>query len=71
MQVAHSDKNTFLFERIKSVISIMAKGQHKGGEASKDEEDGDEEEKGEGGIKANKIIMTEIMSLLLKQNKDP
>jgi len=32
----------------------------------KDEEDAEEEEKGEGGVKANKIIMTEIMSLLLK-----
>ena len=27
LQVAHSDKNTVLFDRIKSVISIMAKGQ--------------------------------------------
>jgi hypothetical protein len=27
MQVAHADKNAILFERIKSVISIMAKGQ--------------------------------------------
>ena len=26
MQVAHTDRNMILFERIKSVISIMAKG---------------------------------------------
>lgn len=63
MQVAHADKNVILFERIKSVISIMAKGsQQKGDENGKDKDDNE----GDGNIKSNKIIMTEIMSLLLK-----
>ncbi|CDW74667.1 UNKNOWN [Stylonychia lemnae] len=67
MQVAHADKNVILFERIKSVISIMAKGsQQKGDENGKDKD----ENEGDENIKSNKIIMTEIMSLLLKQNKD-
>lgn len=34
LQVAHQDKNTILFERIKSVISMMAKSTHKGGEVN-------------------------------------
>lgn len=28
LQVAHADKNSMLFDRIKSVISILAKGTH-------------------------------------------
>ncbi len=46
---------------------MMAKGTHKGGEV--DDGKDDEEEK-DSGVKGNKIIMTEIMTLLLKQNKD-
>lgn len=30
LQVAHSDKNSMLFDRIKSVIAILAKGAHAG-----------------------------------------
>lgn len=67
LQVAHADKNMILFERIKSVISMMAKGQHKSQDQDNDNDNDDNEE---GGVKANKIIMTEIMSLLLKHNKD-
>lgn len=70
MQVAHSDRNMILFERIKSVISIMAKGSQKKEEHedNKGSAEGDEGE--DDSIKQNKIIMTEILSLLLKQNKD-
>eukprot|EP00347_Sterkiella_histriomuscorum_P021443 403333957 len=68
LQVAHQDKNTILFERIKSVIAIMAKGQSGNGNDQAQKSNGDDE--GDESIKSNKIIMTEIMSLLLKQNKD-
>lgn len=56
LQVAHSDRNMILFERIKTVISMMAKGSTQHAE--------DQEESGD--VKQNKIIMTEIMSQLLK-----
>ena len=64
LQVAYADRNMNLFDRIKSVISMMARGaQGSGADQDKDEE--------EGSVKQNKIIMTELMSLLLKQGKDP
>ena len=63
LQVAHSDHNAILFERIKTVISMMAKGQQQGQVAQSGEE-GDED------IKENKIVMTELMAQLLKQGKD-
>lgn len=54
LQVAHSDKNMILFDRIKAVISMMAKGPQ-----DQQAADGDSES---GSIKQNKIIMTELMS---------
>jgi hypothetical protein len=63
LQVAYADRNLTLFERIKSVISIMARGSQGSQEQSNNEEDDQ--------AKSNKIIMTELMSLLLKQSKDP
>ena len=48
-----------LFERIKSVLTIMMKGTHS---VNENEEDDEEKEQ----LKEHKIIMTEIMSLLLK-----
>lgn len=49
LQVAHSDRNMILFERVKTVISMMARGPQK-----KTEE--------QGSIKENKIVMTELMN---------
>jgi len=60
LQVAHSDRNAILFERIKAVISMMAKGHRRN----------HEEEEEDSGLKANKILMTELVSLLLKQSRD-
>ena len=59
LQVAHADKNTMLFDRIKSVISILAKGTHAAEDNALEDEDDQE-------LKSNKIIVTEIMNLLLK-----
>jgi hypothetical protein len=62
LQVAHSDNNAILFERIKTVIAMMAKGpQMQGASGATEEEDS---------IKENKIVMTELMAQLLKQGKD-
>lgn len=66
LQVAHTDRNMILFERIKTVISMMARGpqqQYETTASAVNEEDD--------GIKENKIVMTELMSQLLKQSKDP
>ena len=56
LQIAHSDHNAILFERIKTVISMMARGpqgQIKAGAGSGEEDEG---------IKENKIVMTELMA---------
>ena len=60
LQAAHSDQNMILFERIKAVISMMAKGTQ-----DQQKEDGESSS-----IKQNKIIMTELMSQMLKHSKD-
>ena len=63
LQVAHSDRNMILFERIKTVISMMARGPQN----TKLEDSDENEEEGEkSGIKENKIVMTELMSQLLR-----
>jgi len=63
LQIAHSDHNAILFERIKTVISMMTRGPQ--GQI-KTTGGTDEDES----IKENKIVMTELMALLLKQGKD-
>jgi len=62
LQVAHADKNTILFERIKTVLTLIARG---GGQkiAVQNGEDSNES-------KESKILMTEVMSLVLKPTKD-
>ena len=51
LQLAHSDRNMILFERVKAVISMMVKGS--GSHEQVNDEDSE--------IKQNKIIMTEVM----------
>jgi len=57
LQVAHQDKNTILFDRIKSVLTLIARGTS-------------QTTQGEQGMKDSKILMTEVMSLVLKPTKD-
>ena len=59
LQVAHSDKNMILFDRIKSVLTMIAKG---GVQQSEDTS--------ENANKDSKILMTEVMALVLKPTKD-
>lgn len=71
LQVAHSDRNMILFERLKTVISMMSRGGSTTNVAFQNEgceHDGEDAE--EEGIKENKIVMTELMGQLLKQGKD-
>ena len=63
LQVAHSDRNMILFERIKTVISMMARGPQN---TTLEDSDENEEEGEKSGIKENKIVMTELMSQLLR-----
>lgn len=67
LQVAHSDKNTILFDRIKTVLTLIARGNvsQENGEESKAVSDETEET-----LKDKKILMTEVMSLVLKPTKD-
>jgi hypothetical protein len=58
LQIAHQDRNMILFERIKTVISMMARGQQG---QTKIANQTDEEEEG-GVTKENKIVMTELMN---------
>ncbi len=66
LQIAHQDRNMILFERIKTVISMMARGQQG---QTKIANQTDEDEEG-AGIKENKIVMTELMNQLVKASKD-
>lgn len=56
MQVAHSDNNTILFDRIKTVLTNIARGNTQG------ELQGDNKDR--------KLLMTEVMALVLKPTKD-
>lgn len=60
LTAAHGDKHTILFDRVKSVLASLAK------QASSPEESKTQEKGG----KECKILMTEMMSMLLKQHKD-
>lgn len=55
LQVAHADKNTTLFDRIKTVLTLIARSQSSG--ACSD-------------VKNAKVLMTEIVALVLKPTKD-
>ena len=58
LQVAHADKNTILFDRIKSVLTLLARsGGVSGGE-------------GKESSKESKLLLTEVMALVLKPTKD-
>lgn len=59
MQVAQADKNTILFERIKSVLTLIARG-NPGQNAADDESSN----------KDSKMLITEVMALVLKPTKD-
>mmetsp|Transcript_45240 Transcript_45240/g.33010 ORF Transcript_45240/g.33010 Transcript_45240/m.33010 type:complete len:167 (+) Transcript_45240:279-779(+) len=64
MKVAKGDHNSILFEKLKNVISGMAK-------AGSQKNAGQQEEgKESDSTKQNKILMTEIMTLMLKTSKD-
>ena len=56
LQVAHQDKNTILFDRIKTVLSMLAKGGAQQQPVSDD--------------KDSKMLLTEVMALVLKPTKD-
>ena len=59
MQVAQADKNTILFERIKSVLTLIARGNP-----------GHTEADDESSQKDSKMLITEVMALVLKPTKD-
>ena len=65
MQVAHSDNNKILFDRIKTVLTNIARGSKM---ASSEEHKVDSGSKSQN--KDKKILMTEVMSLVLKPTKD-
>jgi|TARA_B110000285_G_C14985961_1_gene543825 hypothetical protein len=63
LQVAHQDNNKILFDRIKTVLTHIARGNKMGVD--------DIPVSGEKGQnKDKKILMTEVMSLVLKPTKD-
>mmetsp|Transcript_18132 Transcript_18132/g.30976 ORF Transcript_18132/g.30976 Transcript_18132/m.30976 type:complete len:332 (-) Transcript_18132:50-1045(-) len=66
LQVAHLDKNTILFERIKTVLTLIARG---GSSQINGEGQQDEEERAELN-KERKMLMTEVVALVLKPTKD-
>ena len=55
-----------MFERIKTVISMMARGPQNGSGLGADEGAGSDSEGDSSSVKESKIVMTELMSLLLK-----
>lgn len=56
LQVAHSDNNTILFDRIKTVLTNIARGSP--------------QDSGSSDNKDRKLLMTEVVSLVLKPTKD-
>lgn len=65
MQVAHSDNNKILFERIKTVLTNIARGSKMAVSEEKKVDSGNKAQN-----KDKKILMTEVMSLVLKPTKD-
>lgn len=63
LKVAHLDKHQILFERIKSVLAIIAK-QSSGGSAS--DESAKTDSKDEQSGKQGKMLLTELTSMLLR-----
>ncbi len=61
MNVAHGDKHTILFDRIKSVLALIAKST-----ASMSEESKTLNTEG----KECKILLTEMMTMLLRAHQD-
>lgn len=62
LQVAHADKNTVLFDRVKTVLTNLARG-------SQFQSSGDTDAVQDEG-KDRKILMTEVVGLVLKPTKD-
>jgi hypothetical protein len=65
MQVAHSDNNKILFDRIKTVLTNIARGSKMAVSEEKKVDSGNKAQN-----KDKKILMTEVMSLVLKPTKD-
>lgn len=61
LSVAHRDGHKALFDRIKQILSQMAKQGAKAGEESK---------VADGGLQECQVLMTEMMQMLLKQHRD-
>lgn len=57
LQVAHQDKNTILFDRIKTVLTMLSRNTQTSQINSEE-------------IKNSKILMTEVVALVLKPTKD-
>ena len=64
LTVAHGDKHTTLFDRIKSVLAMIARQSSSTGAQSAEES----KKSSEG--KECKILLTEMMAMLLRQHKD-
>jgi len=60
LQVAHADKNTILFDRIKTVLTLIARGNNSNQAAGSEEAQN----------KDSKLLITEVMALVLKPTKD-
>ena len=58
LNIAHKDNNAVLFSRIKSVLSLMARGTSSHGQVSSHE------------LKDCKLLLTEVMGLVLRPTKD-
>jgi len=72
LSVAHKDQHTILFDRIKSVLTLMAK---QGSPQQVSSSATNPEESKATGQESNasecKVLLTEMMSMLLRQHKDP
>jgi len=75
--VAHRDQHSALFDRIKQVLSVMAKQGSSLSQMTTEEAKMIVPNPKEGDAKQNtklhqcEILMTEMMQMLLKQHKDP
>lgn len=65
LSVAHRDSHSALFERIKQILSQMARQTPKGNEEEKSIKSNQD------GLKECEVLMTEMMQMLLKQHRDP
>lgn len=73
LSTAHADKNTILFERVKTILAQLARQnqQQKSANSSDPKSTKEESKEESAGGEQCKVILSEMSQVMLKQHKDP